>query len=161
MKIPKIKSTISSMFPQAQILDSIPADEVIAIGAAKQASIVMSAWDSDGDHLDMEISTICNDIYVQQENQKPTCIFAKGSIVPSTAISVPIEAAATDGKVTIKVIQTTDTTTTPDANVDDADVISHDGMAKDSEVRVKLSMGHHHHPSINFIFPNSTEQSVN
>lgn len=158
MKIPKIKSTISSIFPQAQILDSsIPADEIIAIGAAKQASIVNLAWDSDGDHLDIEVPTICNDIYIQQENNQTTCLFAKGSIVPSNAITVPIK-ANTDGKVTIKVIQTTDE---PDPNVDDADVITHDGLKQDCDVRVKLSMGHHHHPSINFIFPNSEEQTVN
>ena len=39
-KIPKLQSRITSMFENAQILNTINPDEVIAVGAAKQASLL-------------------------------------------------------------------------------------------------------------------------
>ena len=40
-KIPKLQKSISDMFPNAELLSSINADEVIAVGAANQASLIM------------------------------------------------------------------------------------------------------------------------
>ena len=39
-KIPKLQSRIKSLFENAEILNSINPDEVIAVGAAKQASLL-------------------------------------------------------------------------------------------------------------------------
>ena len=39
-KIPKLQSRIKSLFEDAEILNTINPDEVIAVGAAKQASLL-------------------------------------------------------------------------------------------------------------------------
>ena len=39
-KIPKLQSSLQAAFPNAELLNSINPDEVIAVGAAKQASLL-------------------------------------------------------------------------------------------------------------------------
>lgn len=123
------------------------------------------AWDTDGEHLEMEIPTISTDIYVGQTTStanedgigKLIRMFPKGSIVPSSTTSLPIRAEI-DGQVAIKVIQTN---SAQEKFADEGDIITHNGLSENCDVRVKLSLGHHHHPSINFIFPTIEERLVN
>lgn len=66
MKIPKLQSTISLLLPKAQILSSIPPDEVISIGCTKQSSYLNgNEFDDVAEHIDMEITTLPEDIFVQ------------------------------------------------------------------------------------------------
>lgn len=73
MKIPKLQSTISALVPNAQILSSIPPDEVISIGCAKQSEYLSGAeFDDVAEHIDMEITTLSEDIsfqYVDADNK--------------------------------------------------------------------------------------------
>ena len=39
-RIPYLQQQLKEMFPNAEILSTIPSDEVIATGAAKQASVL-------------------------------------------------------------------------------------------------------------------------
>lgn len=92
MKIPKLQSTISALVPKAQVLSSIPADEVISIGCAKQSAYLSGTdFDDVGEHVDMEITTLPNDISIHyvDANNKPIAdtetetLFKAGAAVPS------------------------------------------------------------------------------
>lgn len=91
MKIPKLQSVISSLFPKADVLSSIPPDEVISIGCANQAAYVNGDGDEDGEQIDMEITTMPTDVRVNcvDADGKPIegsvsdVLFKKGATVPS------------------------------------------------------------------------------
>lgn len=91
MKIPKLQTAISSLFPNAEVLSTIPPDEVISIGCANQAAYVNGDGDEDGEQVDMEITTLPTDVRVicvdadQQpiEGSDSDVLFRKGATVPS------------------------------------------------------------------------------
>lgn len=93
MKIPKLQSTISALVPKAQVLSTIPPDEVISIGCAKQSAYLNGTdFDDDvADNIDMEITTIPDDIsfqFVDENNKQITdteteFLFKSGALVPS------------------------------------------------------------------------------
>lgn len=92
MKIPKLQSTISALVPQAQILSSIPPDEVISIGCAKQTAYVTGIdFDDVANDVDMEITVLPEDISFQyvDADDKPIAdteteiLFKCGAPVPS------------------------------------------------------------------------------
>lgn len=92
MKIPKLQSTISSLVPNAQVLSTIPPDEVISIGCAKQSSYLSGTdFDEIGDDVDMEFTTLPDDISFQfvDADNKPIpntdteLLFKSGAPVPS------------------------------------------------------------------------------
>ena len=56
-KIPRVQKSISSMFPNAELLSSQNPDEVQALGAATQASLLNEPW-SAGDKNDSEQTTV-------------------------------------------------------------------------------------------------------
>lgn len=80
MRIPKLQSAISAQFCDDEnsktiILSSIPTDEVVSIGCARQASFLVggasSPIDSDGDlvnDIDMEMPTISENIFLQTDD---------------------------------------------------------------------------------------------
>lgn len=151
MKIPKIQSAISTLFPSAQILNSIPPDEVIAIGCAKQASFVNEAWDPEGEHIDMDLSILKNDIYAESEENKfeKTPIFLNESIVP---ISTTFKTKSNEnGNIALNIIQGNNTEkieyTCPLPN-------------NEYDIRAKLTQGNaEKSPAISIIFP--TEKLIN
>ncbi|XP_063703673.1 heat shock 70 kDa protein 14 [Culicoides brevitarsis] len=66
MKIPKLKTEITSMFPNAKLLTGLNEDEVLALGCVKQASIISKQWNHDLDVMDMELNFLPCDIVLQQ-----------------------------------------------------------------------------------------------
>ena len=44
-KIPKVVKSISGMLKEAEILNTLNPDEVIALGAAEQATLLQDKWD--------------------------------------------------------------------------------------------------------------------
>lgn len=83
MRIPKMKSEIGAMFPNAEVLSGINEDEVLAIGCAKQASITTKQWDIHQEFLDMEVKTLPVDIVIKTNNNtKEIEIFKAGCTVP-------------------------------------------------------------------------------
>lgn len=92
MKIPKLQSTISSLVPKAQVLSTIPPDEVISIGCAKQSAYLNGTdFDDVADNIDMEITAIPDNISFQfvDADNKPIAdtetefLFKSGALVPS------------------------------------------------------------------------------
>lgn len=92
MKIPKLQTTISTLVPKAQVLSSIPPDEVISIGCAKQSAYLNGTdFDDVADNVDMEITTIPDDISFElvDGDNKPIddteteYLFKSGALVPS------------------------------------------------------------------------------
>lgn len=93
MKIPILQSNISQLVPNAKVLSSIPPDEVISIGCAKQSQYVMGIDDFDdiADNIDMKITTLGEDIsfqYVDADGKaiadsEPAILFKRGTPVPS------------------------------------------------------------------------------
>ena len=54
-KIPRLQKHIASMFPNAEQLNSISPDEVLALGAASQSSLLNEAWlDTDNNVAELE-----------------------------------------------------------------------------------------------------------
>lgn len=84
MKIPKFQSTIQSMFPDAELLNQINPDEVIALGCARQAALVAKQWDPECKYLDMEICCTPCDVLVKVESEEVLRIKA-GTVVPYEA----------------------------------------------------------------------------
>lgn len=92
MKIPKLQSTISALVPKAQVLSTIPPDEVISIGCANQSAYLTGTdFDDVADHVDIEITTLPDDITFQYvdgdnkpiENTETETLFKAGAPVPS------------------------------------------------------------------------------
>lgn len=88
MKIPKIQATISAQFPNAQILNTIQPDEVIAMGCARQASFVVAAGAKhhlDMDQVDVEIPALAADVFVRAtaSDAIKEILFASGTTLPA------------------------------------------------------------------------------
>lgn len=93
MKMPILQSNISQLVPNAKILSTIPPDEVISIGCAKQSAYVTGIDDFDdaADNIDMKITTLDEDISFQCvdadgkaiADAEPTILFKRGTPVPS------------------------------------------------------------------------------
>lgn len=114
MKIPKLQQAISALFPTAQVLNSIPPDETVAIGCGKQALHVTGvSWDTNGEYKDAEVETLSHDVYIEYTSEAENgesagreLLFSRGALVPSVSkvtITRPIKCV--DGIAKIRVIQ--------------------------------------------------------
>lgn len=72
-KIPRLQAMIQDIFPDVDILSSTPPDEVIAVGAALQAGLLVSR---DGPELEQESTAVevsASDILVKVEFKVSIC----------------------------------------------------------------------------------------
>lgn len=84
MKIPKMKTEISSMFPNAKLLSGLNEDEVLALGCVKQASIISKQWNHDLDVMDMELNFLPCDIVLKETGtDKEIEAFKTRSLIPA------------------------------------------------------------------------------
>lgn len=117
------------MFPNAQTLSSIPPDEVIALGCAKQASFIGNGWDTEGEHIDMDILTLSSDITIlTNDYQDGAIVLEKGTPLPNER---KFPAKYVDGKVKISIKQNDQIDIIEDCSVDNSDCM----------VRAKLQQG--------------------
>jgi molecular chaperone DnaK (HSP70) len=65
MKMPKLQQAVGELFPDAEILNGISPDEVIATGAAKQGSFLARPFDPDCEHLAIEVPAVSRPICVK------------------------------------------------------------------------------------------------
>lgn len=127
------------MFPNATTLSSIPPDEVIALGCAKQASFIGNGWDTDGEHIDMDILTLSSDIVIHaNDEQNDPIVLEKGTPLPNER---KFPAKYIDGKVKISVKQNEHTEIVEDCLADG-----------DSDCMVRAKLQHGGENVISFAF---------
>jgi len=80
-KVTKLQTTMSSMFPEADILSSLAPDEVIAIGAAVQASCITKDTTQNSS---VKLLALSKDIkfYVEGKENEESVAVVKGTTVP-------------------------------------------------------------------------------
>lgn len=91
MKIPILQTNISQLVPNAKVLSTIPPDEVISIGCAKQSVYCHDDFDDVAENIDMNITTLAEDVsfqYVDVDGKiiadtEPIVLFKRGAPIPS------------------------------------------------------------------------------
>lgn len=92
MKIPKLQSAVAGLLPKAQFLSTIPPDEAISMGSAKQSSYLTgNEFEDVAEHVDLEITTLPEDVLVRsvdEDNQEidgavNEVLFKQGTPVPT------------------------------------------------------------------------------
>lgn len=63
MKIPRLQKIVSDIFGSADIMSGLSPDEVIAIGAARQASYLPASWDSNFEDMSVTVQATSMGIY--------------------------------------------------------------------------------------------------
>jgi len=136
MKVPKLQQAISALFPNAQVLNSIPPDETVSIGCGKQGLYISGvSWDTNGQHADMEVNTLSHDVYIEYvaddqsgDEKARELLFSRGALVPSVSkVTVNRPIKCVNGKARIRVIQ--------DEQIDE---IERDCSADLKEVRARI-----------------------
>ncbi|KAK3927068.1 Heat shock 70 kDa protein 14 [Frankliniella fusca] len=82
LKIPRLQQALSGVVPDAEVLGLGPAispDEVIAMGAALQASCVPQGWNGDSIMLSEDVSAISQDVVYQVDGSEKKELIAKAS----------------------------------------------------------------------------------
>lgn len=69
MKIPKLQSTIANLLPDAEVLSGINPDEVIAIGCAKEAGLLLDVPEFSMNDLNTEVEFLGKDVYMKYLDQ--------------------------------------------------------------------------------------------
>ena len=91
MRIPKLQSAISTRCPEAKLNVSLAADEVVAIGCARQATFLT---DPEGQDLQLTEECVCvdTDAFIWHETNEGNAriLLRKGTLLPSV-VTVDIE----------------------------------------------------------------------
>ncbi|CAH2086294.1 unnamed protein product [Euphydryas editha] len=69
MKIPKLQSAVASLLPEAEVLSGINPDEVIAVGCAKQAGLILDLPELSLSNTSTEVEFLGKDIYLKYLDQ--------------------------------------------------------------------------------------------
>lgn len=64
-KMPRMQKAIKEALPNSELLSTIPADEVVAVGCSGQASITGEPWDPTCENLKVSVQAISKDISVR------------------------------------------------------------------------------------------------
>ncbi|XP_038215844.1 heat shock 70 kDa protein 14-like [Zerene cesonia] len=91
MKIPKLQTAIANLLPNAEVLSGIKPDEVIAVGCAKHAGIILDFPNSSLTDVNTEVEFLGKDIYLKYLNQ--TVKLFKEGTAPYTQYSCDIDSS--------------------------------------------------------------------
>lgn len=69
MKIPKLQSAVASLLPEAEVLSGINPDEVIAVGCAKQAGLILDLPELSLSNTSTDVEFLGTDIYMKYLDQ--------------------------------------------------------------------------------------------
>ncbi|XP_063378245.1 heat shock 70 kDa protein 14 [Cydia fagiglandana] len=78
MKIPKLQSAIANLLPEAELLSGINPDEVIAVGCARQAGLLLDLPEITLNEPNTEVEFLGKDVYLKYLDQTVK-IFKEGS----------------------------------------------------------------------------------
>ncbi|VVD04146.1 unnamed protein product [Leptidea sinapis] len=78
MKTPKLQSAIANLLPNAEVLSGINPDEVIAVGCAKQAGLILDFPNLSLTDMNTEVEFLGHDIYLKYFDQTEK-LFKEGS----------------------------------------------------------------------------------
>lgn len=78
MKIPKLQSAVASLLPEAEVLSGINPDEVIAVGCAKQAGLILDLPELSLSNTSTEVEFLGTDIYMKYLD-KTVKLFQEGT----------------------------------------------------------------------------------
>jgi len=99
-KVTKIQSALSSMFPQAEMMSSLAPDEVIAIGAAVQASYITKETTK---HVNEKLLAISKDIVaVVEGREEDVVVVVQDSTLPVKR-SVPLTPLPDTDSITVMI----------------------------------------------------------
>jgi len=99
-KVTKIQSALSSLFPQAELLNSLAPDEVIAIGAAVQASYVTKETTQ---HVKETLLAISKDILVGVEGREDEAVVVVQDSTLPVKRSVPLTPLPDTESITVSI----------------------------------------------------------
>jgi len=99
-KVTKIQSALSSLFPQAELLNSLAPDEVIAIGAAVQASYVTKETTQ---HVKETLLAISKDILVGVEGREEEAVVVVQDSTLPVKRSVPLTPLPDTESITVSI----------------------------------------------------------
>jgi molecular chaperone DnaK (HSP70) len=63
LKIPRLQKIVSDIFGAADIMTGLAPDEIIAIGAARQASYLPGSWDSNFEDMTVTVQAASKGIF--------------------------------------------------------------------------------------------------
>lgn len=69
MKIPKLQSAVANLLPEAEVLSGINPDEVIAVGCAKQAGMMLDLPELSLTDINTDVEFLGKDIYMKYLDQ--------------------------------------------------------------------------------------------
>lgn len=69
MKIPKLQSAIANLVPEAEVLSGISPDEVISVGCAREAGLLLDIPEFSLNDLNTEVEFLGKDIYLKYLDQ--------------------------------------------------------------------------------------------
>ncbi|KAG6442772.1 heat shock 70 kDa protein 14 [Manduca sexta] len=95
MKIPKLQQAIANLIPEAEVLSGINPDEVIAVGCAREAGLLLDVPEFSMNDLNTEVEFLGKDIYLKYLDQTVQ-LFKEGS--PAFAQNIQTVDAGTDIK---------------------------------------------------------------
>ncbi|XP_040578661.1 heat shock 70 kDa protein 14-B [Lepeophtheirus salmonis] len=79
-KIPAIQSNVSSLFPNAEILNTINPDEVIAKGAADQAALLTNSWTESGKSFSLK--ALCGSLIFSKDGEEKEVLIPTLTPIP-------------------------------------------------------------------------------
>lgn len=91
MKIPKLQSAIANLLPEVEVLSGINPDEVISVGCAREAGLLLDIPEFSLQDLSTEVEFLAKNIYVKYLDQTVQ-IFKEGT-PPFTQNTCSIEAS--------------------------------------------------------------------
>lgn len=101
MKIPKLQSAIANLLPEAEVLSGINPDEVIAMGCAREAGLLLDVPEFALKELNTDVEFLGKDIFLKYLDQT-VHLFKEGApIYAQNSCSVNVEDGAKDVSFTL------------------------------------------------------------
>ncbi|CAB3360560.1 Hypothetical predicted protein [Cloeon dipterum] len=82
LKIPKLQKMVADLFSKAEILTGLAPDEVLALGAGRQASFLPATWDKTFNEQSITVQASSKTIYYMPSDGKWQCLIPSSTPIP-------------------------------------------------------------------------------